>query len=807
MGFRIAVRALCEFVAKEGDLDLRFTPSPTALEGIEGHALVASRRDENYISELALKGEFEDVQISGRADGYDPRQKRLEEVKTHRGSLERQPANHRVLHWAQLKIYGFLACEHFGLEEIELALIYFDVDRERETPLDEKYSRQSLEVFFNSLCRKFLVWARQEAAHASKRTEALNNLAFPKPAFRQGQRDLAESVYKAARLQRTLMLQAPTGLGKTLGTLFPLLKAMPESRLDRIFFLTAKTTGRQLAIDALDMINRGLYAQEKIRSVELIARERSCEHPHLACHGESCPLAKGFYDRLPQARKVAVRYVQLKGAVLDAATLRSIALKSDICPYYFGQEMARWADVSIGDYNHYFGLGGMLFALSQQLNWRVATLLDEAHNMVERGRLMFSAELSGYAIKQVAREAPRGFARSFQRLLKILRESVQAEAIDGIFEGKASRSKGESGAPKSTSQHRRLETAGLLSQMPSALVSEMLSLTARIGERLADQPDQPLDSGLMSFYLEMLHFLRVYEIHDPRFFQYEFEYPRMDERYPVLRLRNNVPAPYLAPRFEATHPAILFSATLITADYYRLLLGLPADTVWKEIDSPFKSSQLKVHLVRNISTRYRNRHSSIQPIATLIQYAFEQQQGNYLAFFSSFDYLQQVAEYLENAAPTIPVWKQHRYMDEAARRDFINRFEQDGVGIGFAVLGGVFGEGIDLPGNRLVGAFVATLGLPQFNPFNQALKGQLTSLFGANASEERGVNAGQMSGTDVGDIGYRFAYLYPGMTKVIQAAGRVIRSEHDIGQLWLIDDRFAEFSIRELLPAWWELSS
>ncbi|MGJ8525881.1 3'-5' exonuclease DinG [Halomonadaceae bacterium LMG 33818] len=791
MGFRIAVRALCEFVAKEGDLDLRFTPSPTALEGIEGHALVASRRDDEYMSELPLKGEFDDLQISGRADGYDPRKKRLEEVKTHRGLLERQPANHRVLHWAQLKVYGFLACEHFGLENIELALIYFDVDRERETPLVEKYSRQSLEIFFNSLCKKFLMWARQEAAHVSKRTEALNILAFPKPAFRQGQRDLAESVYKAARLQRTLMLQAPTGLGKTLGTLFPLLKAMPDSRLDRIFFLTAKTTGRQLAIDALDMINQGLFAQEKIRGVELIARERSCEHPDLACHGESCPLARGFYDRVPQARKVAVRYVQLKGAVLDAATLRAIALKSDICPYYFGQEMARWADVSVGDYNHYFGLGGMLFALSRQLNWRVATLLDEAHNMVERGRLMFSAELSGYAIKQVAREAPKGFARSFQRLLKILRESVQVELGNGT--------------PNSTSQHGKPEKAGLLPQMPSALISEMLSLTARIGERLADQPDQPLDSGLMSLYLEMLHFLRVHEIHDPRFFQYEVEYSRRDERYPVLRLKNNVPAPYLAPRFEATHTSVLFSATLITGEYYRLLLGLPTDTVWKEIDSPFKSSQLKVHLVRNISTRYRDRHSSIQPIATLIQYAFEQQQGNYLAFFSSFDYLQQVAEYLETAAPTIPVWKQHRYMDETARRDFINRFEQDGVGIGFAVLGGVFGEGIDLPGNRLVGAFVATLGLPQFNPFNQALKEQLTSLFGANASEDRGWNAGQVSGA--GDMGYRFAYLYPGMTKVIQAAGRVIRSEQDIGQLWLIDDRFAESNIRALLPVWWQLSS
>ncbi|KPA93955.1 DEAD/DEAH box helicase, partial [Pseudomonas asplenii] len=276
MSYSIAVRALCEFTAKAGDLDLRFTPSPTALEGITGHRTVAARRSEGYRAELALEGHYQQLRVRGRADGYDPAQNQLEEIKTYRGDLARQPANHRQLHWAQARIYGWLACEHLQLSEIHLALVYFDIVSEKETLLRETWSATDLKAFFEGQCACFLHWAEQEMAHRSARDQAARQLAFPHGEFRPGQRALAETVYKAVSTGRCLMAQAPTGIGKTLGTLFPMLKALAPQRLDKVFFLTAKTPGRQLALDAA----RVLHASQPglpLRVLELVARDKACE--------------------------------------------------------------------------------------------------------------------------------------------------------------------------------------------------------------------------------------------------------------------------------------------------------------------------------------------------------------------------------------------------------------------------------------------------------------------------------------------------------------------------------------------------
>lgn len=245
MSYSIAVRALCEFTAKVGDLDLRFTPSPTALEGIVGHRTVASRRSEGYQSEVALEGLYQTLKVKGRADGYDPAQNCLEEVKTYRGDLSKQPANHRQLHWAQAKVYGWLMCQKLGLAQINLALVYFDIVSEKETCLVEAFSAEELQVFFEHHCRLFLHWAEQEMAHREARNGAAQQLAFPHAGFRPGQRHLAESVFKAVSTGRCLMAQAPTGIGKTLGTLFPMLKALAPQQLDKVFFLTAKNAGAQ----------------------------------------------------------------------------------------------------------------------------------------------------------------------------------------------------------------------------------------------------------------------------------------------------------------------------------------------------------------------------------------------------------------------------------------------------------------------------------------------------------------------------------------------------------------------------------
>ncbi|MDL2355595.1 MAG: ATP-dependent DNA helicase, partial [Pseudomonadota bacterium] len=357
MSYVVAVRALCEFTAKAGDLDLRFTPSPSAQEGIAGHAAVTARRGAGYQAELSLSGSHGALLVRGRADGYDPHQNLLEEIKTYRGRLDSLPERHRQLHWAQLRVYGHLLCQARGLAEVNLALVYFDIARQSETVLRETAGAAELAALFAGLCERFVAWAAQELAHRAARDGALAALQFPHPAFRPGQRHLAETVFRANSSGRCVLAQAPTGIGKTVGTLFPVLKAAPGARLDKVFYLAAKTPGRQLALDALAAIRAGAPGISiALRVLELTARDKACEHPDKACHGDSCPLARGFYDRLPAARAAAAQL-----PVLDRAALRQTALAHAICPYYLGSEMAKWCDVIVGDYNYYFDGGAMLY--------------------------------------------------------------------------------------------------------------------------------------------------------------------------------------------------------------------------------------------------------------------------------------------------------------------------------------------------------------------------------------------------------------------------------------------------------------
>ncbi len=363
--YTIAVRALCEFTAKVGDLDLRFTPSPTAQEGMAGHATVTSRRDDDYQREISLYGDFGPLHVRGRADGYDPARRQLEEIKTYRGELDAMPANHRQLHWAQARIYGHLLCQQLNLPMLRVALVYFDIVSQKETVMHEECTAEALRTFFEQHCTLFLDWAEQEMAHRASRDAQLTAMAFPHADFRPGQRQLAEAMYKASSRGCGLLAQAPTGIGKTVGSLFPMLKATAAHGLDKLFFLAAKVPGRQMALDACAILKDSAPLLP-LRGLELSAKSSACEHPDKACHGESCPLAKGFYDRLPLAREVALA----SGLILDKEAVRAVALQQGICPYYLGMELARWSDVVIGDYNYYFDLSAMLYGMTLAHDWK-----------------------------------------------------------------------------------------------------------------------------------------------------------------------------------------------------------------------------------------------------------------------------------------------------------------------------------------------------------------------------------------------------------------------------------------------------
>jgi Rad3-related DNA helicase len=745
MSYSIAVRALCEFTAKQGDLDLRFTPSPTAQEGIQGHAVVASRRGDNYRAEVSLEGDFGALHVRGRADGYDPDQNLIEEVKTYRGQFTSIPDNHRHLHWAQLRVYGHLMCRQLGLAQVNLALVYFDIGSQQETALRETRSAAELAAIFEDHCGRFLAWAERELAHRTARDAALNALRFPHADFRPGQRQLAEAIFRANAGKRCLLAQAPTGIGKTVGTLFPVLKATPRESIDKIVFLAAKTPGRQLALDAVATLKAG--ASVPLRVLELTARDKACEHPDKACHGDSCPLARGFYDRLPAARAAAA-----EAQVLDRASLREIGLAHEVCPYYLGSEMARWSDLIVGDYNYWFDGGAMLYALALTNGWKTSVLADEAHNLVARARSMYTATLHRAALRAARAVAPTSLQKPLEKAGRAWLDTSK-------------------GAPLPYQ---------VLDAVPDKLLNALQNAGSAITEHLAAFP-VPLDPALQEFYFSVLQFVRLSE----SFGEHSIlDLTRVDERDTELCIRNVVPAPFLAPRFAFAHSTTLFSATLGPWHYFADLLGMPADTAWIDVESPFQASQLQVHVARGISTRYQHRSASLAPIAELMARQYHRAPGNYLAFFSSFDYLQQAADAFEARHPDIPAWRQSRRMSEPDRAAFLARFTPEGRGIGFAVLGGSFGEGVDLPGARLIGAFVATLGLPQLNPVNEQLRQRMQTMFGA---------------------GYDYTYLYPGLQKVVQAAGRVIRTEQDRGTVWLIDDRFARPDVLELLPAWWEV--
>ncbi len=754
MTYAVAVRALCEFTAKEGDLDLRFTPSPTAQEGIAGHQTVVERRGSDYLAELPLHGSYPGLLVSGRADGYDPQRNRLEEIKTHRGDISRIPANHRALHWAQVKVYGWLLCQQLDLQEVELAVVYFNVLTHAENAFIEVMSAADLQRFFEHQCQRFLVWAEQEEAHRNLRDAYLDTLRFPYPDFRRGQRQLAEAVYRIARDGHTLMAQATTGIGKTLGTLFPQLKAMPGQQLDRLFFLTAKTPGRRLALDALHCLREG-NAATPLRVLEHVARDKACEHPDKSCHGESCPLAKGFYNRLPAAREAALRQ-----SWLTQEQVRSIALAHQVCPYYLSQELCRWADVVVCDYNYYFDMGALLYGLTQVNEWRVAVLVDEAHNLVERARGMYTAELDQEEFHALCRIAPAGLRSVLQRVSRHWEQLNQVQQVDYQIHP----------------------------VVPDLLVAALQRAVSAITDHLTDYPNGQ-DRLLLQFYLNAMLFCRLSEAYGPHSL---FDVTRQDTQaigdHTTLCLRNIVPAPFLANRFSDAHTTTLFSATLRPARYYQDLLGLPEETQWIDVESPFSADQLAVRVVRNLSTRYQHRESSLMPICRLMAEQYRSTPGNYLAFLSSYAYLEQVRELFMILYPDIPTNVQTRSMNEGQRQAFLDSFTIDSEGIGFAVLGGAFGEGIDLPGKRLIGAFIATLGLPQVNAINEEVKARMQQMFG----EENG---------------YDYAYLYPGLQKVVQAAGRVIRTVDDRGVVYLLDDRFGQAKIRDLLPTWWKVDA
>lgn len=751
----IAIAELARFCHRRGDIDHRFSPSPTGAQGVAGHQRVYSRRPASYRSEFAVQYQHHEpglqLTLRGRADGYDPGQGLVEEIKTCRTAPNAIPEPVAQSHLAQGRLYAAIIAAQGDMAGLTVRVTRFNIDTEQEHSRSEHYTRAELAEFLADTLARFARWLQALAQARRARDASIVALAFPYGGFRSGQRAIAELAYKCVHQSGQLLLEAPTGIGKTAAVLFPALKALATGKHDKIIFLTAKSVGRRAAETALADFSASGY---RGTALSLTAKDKICFSPGRACHGEDCPFARNYYDKLPAALDAAIEQ-----RVLRREDLEEIARRFEVCPYELGLDLLPWVDIVIADLHYVYSLtatvGDQLAAGDQ----RCTVLLDEAHNLPGRARGMYSAALDKAAVLQARRQIGGDLSKSLARvnrqflaLLKLPWQEDQFHDSDCL---------------------------------PLALLQSLQVFAAEVSERLAQQPTfLQHHRELMDFYFEVLQFLRVAEHWGDDF---RLQLTRTDQPQSLSIALNCLdPARLLAQRHAAAHAVIAFSATLSPLSWSRASLGLAEHAVCSRAVSPFHTAQLRVSLATDIDTRFHQREQSLPGLALLLRRWLDQIPGNCIVYFPSYRYLQDALALLQRDASALQsrsVWVQARQQDDQQREQLLQLLEQRDDVAAFCILGGVFGEGIDLPGRLLSSVVVVGIGMPQLNRDTRQLQAWYQQRYRA---------------------GFEYTFLYPGMQKVDQALGRVIRRLDDTGSALLIDPRYRQRQYRELLPPWWE---
>ena len=814
---RLAVRQLVEFLLQTGDIDSRFAGFDRANEGARIHRKLQKQAGEGYQPEVFLSGsrEVDGIRctVEGRADGiFTDSEGRtvIDEIKTTGVPSGEISAELNFCHWAQGMVYASLYAAQQDLPEAAVRLTYYQIDDDKIFYFTRYFSRDELEDFFLGLLRQYAPWARRQLDWDAARAASLQAMRFPYASYRPGQRALAGEVYRACKTGRDagkggfrLFCQAPTGTGKTMSALFPSLKAMGEGTGEKLFYFTARTTARAAAEDAVALLrqaNPGLV----FRSVTLTAKEKVClaknEAGRPVCMPEACPYAKGYYDR----RKEALAALLDGGGQLDRPAIEAAARQFTVCPFELGLDLSDWADLVIGDYNYLFDPTVHLrrfFELAG--DW--IFLIDEAHNLPDRAREMYSASFAKSSITEAKRALLRGKNALKGHLLRADRELL---ALRRAVEALAPRRRTEAG-PESVpaSEPPQAEQLGFFDQppaakktapspalpeplyaqdgtvffreLPPAVVRPLYSLLPPLQDWLEHNPDDPAHEQLLDLYFSLHDLLRTADRYD------EHSVTQLTARGSELTIRLLCldPSAFVDESLACGRTSVLFSATLIPPAYYKKVLGCGGARA-VALESPFPPGNLGLYCLPGISTRYRHREASVGPISDALAALAQSKVGNYLAFFPSYAYLRQVWADFTARYPGIRTIAQESGLDEAGRAAFLARFAPDPAEtlLGFGVLGGVFGEGVDLVGSRLIGCAIVGVGLPQVSPRQEMLRRYFDEKDGS---------------------GFDCAYRFPGMNKVLQAAGRVIRTEHDRGVVLLLDDRFAQEGYRRLFPRHW----
>ena len=758
---RISVRNLVEFILRNGDLvsGSGTSDKEAMLKGSRLHRKIQKQMGSHYQPEVSLKKdtEYDDLilRVEGRADGIflQDEQFCIDEIKGVYKKLElmEEPV---LVHRAQALCYAWIYLDAHDLEKIDIQMTYAHLDTEVIKRFRETLTRAELKQWYEELTDSYHKWLAYQIEWRKKRNESMENLEFPF-AYRKGQRKMVSGIYHAISKKEQIFIQAPTGVGKTMSAVFPAVRAIGQGMAETVFYLTARTITRTVAQDAFEILrDRGLL----FKVITITAKEKLCFCDKPECDPEKCPYAKGHYDRINDA----VYELWTTEQSFDRETLLRHAQKWQVCPFEMSLDLAVWMDGVICDYNYVFDPNVCLKRffgenVSGGTSGKYIFLIDEAHNLVDRGREMYSASICLNDVIETRKFVKPYSQKLWKKLGKVKKQMEELRQNCGEWKVQ--------------------ENAGVL---PISL----LSVQGELDQFLEESPAQEVVDGILDFYFEVRDFLNISELVDDNY----VVYTAFDENgrfYMKLFCVN--PAENLQKCLDKGNSTVFFSATLLPLQYYRKMLSTRSENFGMYVESPFEQKKRCLMICRDVSSKYTRRgYEEYRKIAEYIARMSWQKKGNYMVFFPSYRLMEDVYQVYQDefSVSWVRCISQHASMTELEREEFLEEFteETEETLVGFCVMGGIFSEGIDLIGDRLIGAAVVGTGLPQVNCEREILKGYYD---------------------EKGEQGFDYAYRYPGMNKVLQAAGRVIRTKEDTGAILLMDERFLNRDYRNLFPREW----
>ena len=749
----VSVRNLIEFVMRSGDIDNSFRSMNSAVEGTKAHVKVQKSYGDEYEAEFSLKHiiEYEEftIQVQGRADGILTTSSEVivDEIKSTTRDLKDIDENFNLLHWAQAKCYAYIYCMDNNLSEISVQITYFHIETEEKKIIKKLFTADELMKYFYELIDKYIEWSKITFYWGELRDRSIKDLNFPFNDYRRGQRELAVASYKTIEEGKKLYASAPTGIGKTMSTLFPSIKAVGEKKAGKIFYLTAKTITREVAISSMEILaKKGL----KAKTVVITAKDKICLNQERKCNPRDCTYAKGHFDRVNKAiidifenenlisREVAIEYAE----------------KHHVCPFEFVLDLSLWGDVIVCDYNYVFDPNVYLKRFFEGIGEDYVFLVDEAHNLVDRSREMFSAEISTSSFES----AIEIIGEKYQKLSKsLLKCKDLMEAVKGNLSGLKE-------------YYRKEEITELYYPFKKAITL--------LEPWLVEEKSEKKYEEVLDLYFNILGYIKISDLYDEHY----VTYIREDGREMIYKLYCVDSSYLLKEAFDRGKSSILFSATLNPIEYHMDLLGAKEGDYNIRLSSPFPRENLGLLVDSTISTKYRDRESTYIDVVKRVESFVGEKKGNYLIFFPSHAYMNIIYDLIIERNKDLNIIMQLAQMNEREREAFLRDFDKKDDLIGFAVMGGIFSEGIDLEGEKLIGAVIIGVGMPMI-------------------SFERNIIRDYFN--KQGENGFEYAYTYPGMNKVMQGAGRVIRSQNDKGSVLLIDSRYRDKKYKSLFPGEW----